>query len=247
MDYQLTIVCIVNNQQVFDDFKVNLSKQVDVFYQLLPLYNLDNSFSGARDAYNSCIDKIIGEYVVYIHPDIRFLHDNSLKKIYDYCLKIKEFGVIGIAGCSEKLRNDKRVIYSSIFHGENQVKAGEDIVEQCEVQTVDECLFVMQRELIKNIKFESKKGWHLYAVEQCLRCQRRGLKNYVIPADVWHLSDGKSLNPDYVLQLKELFVEFPEYQNINTTVRKWSNKRAKDRLFLFYYYYKQKIKRFFLR
>ncbi len=70
-------------------------------------------------------------------------------------------------------------------------KGRKKIVKSTEVQTVDECFFIMNKNIIEKMKFTSLNGWHLYAVEQCLRMTKLGKRNYVVPANLWHLSDGK--------------------------------------------------------
>lgn len=52
--------------------------------------------------------------------------------------------------------------------------------------TVDECCFGMTREVFDSLRFNEKvcNGWHLYAVEMCLRAKERAKfgGRYAIPA-----------------------------------------------------------------
>lgn len=53
--------------------------------------------------------------------------------------------MIGVAGASgEKNNTNKRVIYSNLTHGANKKDAGVKIDALQEVQTVDECFFVVK-------------------------------------------------------------------------------------------------------
>ena len=80
----------------------------------------------------------------------------------------------------------------------------------------------------------------MYAVELCLQFINVGKKNYVIPSDIWHLSDGESLDYRYVIQVKELINEYKKsFDTINTTVKKWTTKGLWTQLYIRYYIVKQ--------
>ena len=158
----------------------------------------------------------------------------------------EDFGVIGVAGCPEEIFNQKRIIYSTIIHGPNKHKVGREIKNAIKVQTVDECFFIQKND--RNVTFTERNGWHLYAVEQCLKKIREGKNNYVVPAKLWHMSDGKSLDPSYVIQLNHLISDYKkDFKYINTTVKKWKTNGVCARFYLFYYYNKQFAKRVLYR
>lgn len=239
-----SLFCIVNDNKMYEGLLKNISAQVDLDFKIIPFMNIQNDCKGARIAYNSLLKDMEGEYAVFLHPDIRFLDKHALRDIIDFCDSLGNFGVVGIAGCPENLINGKRIIYSSIFHGERKVKVGSPILQPAEVQTVDECFFVFRREVICKLGFEEAPGWHLYAAEQCLRVKKIGLNCYVIPSNVWHLSDGKSLDPSYVKQIDILIQAYKDqYQNINTTVKKWKTSGMLSYLYRRYYYIKQRLKK----
>lgn len=229
-DIMFSIVTIANKKDVFDDFVKNLKEQIDITYELIVINNYNKEYNSARAAYNSALPKLKGEFTIFLHPDIRFFEIKTLKKIYDYINQKDEFGVIGVAGSPEKLENNKRILYSNIFHGKNKFHAGRTFNEIMEVQTVDECLFIVKTVNIINYKFSSKEGWHLYSVELCLQMKYiYNKKNYIIPIELWHMSDGSSLDNSYLLTLDLLKNEYMNRVTyINTTVRKW---KCKDSLF----------------
>lgn len=240
-----SLVTIVNCNEVYEAFLVNLKTQVDVDLEVIPVRNPNNSmFSSARKALQYGAIKATGEYLIFIHPDVRFLSKHALYDILQEIKGIPAFGVIGVAGCPAELVNRNRVIYSSMLHGENKKRAGIPLNIPIKVQTVDECLFVQRKEYFDKVGFTHKEGWHLYAVEQCLRAEQDGFNNYVVPSNIWHISDGKSLDPNYVKQISLLTKEYSnEYAYINTTVKKWKTKGFFARAYLVYYYYKQVIKK----
>ena len=67
-------------------------------------------------------------------------------------------------------------ILSNIVHGKNKSSAGDKIKKPEVVQTVDECMFFVQTDIIKKFPFSNINGWHMYAVELCLQLSCEALK-----------------------------------------------------------------------
>ena len=244
-DIICTLISINNKEKIFEEFKKSINSQKNVKYELISIDNCNGEYNSARKAFNEAIKKSNGKYLIFIHPDIRFLTGYDLLSIINEIKKIHDFGVIGVAGTPKELIKGKRVIYSNIVHGKNKQAAGKKIFDAKEVQTVDECLFIIKKEDALKMGFSEKEGWHLYAVEQCLRMEKLlKKKNYVIPIKVWHMSNGKSLDSNYVMQMKILIDEYKNYTSvINTTVKKWNTRGLYAKLYIWYYYLKQKIKK----
>lgn len=244
-----SIVTIVNKPDLFDRFCKSLEMQTNVSYELIPIYNLNNEYKSARDAFNSVLNNCNGEYVVFTHPDIIFETSNVLYTIKTYLNRIVDFGVIGAAGASaDKYNKNVRVIYSNMVHGMNKKNAGIKIDSIQEVQTVDECFFVLDRRYITETKFSELDGWHLYAVELCLQSILANKKNYVIPLKIWHLSNGKSLDSNYIKQLNRIIQIYGDkFPILYTTVKIWMTQGLRSKLYRYYYFVKQKIKRKILR
>ena len=74
------------------------------------------------------------------------------------------------------------------------------------------------------------------------------LHNYVVPAEMWHMSDGKSLNPAYMKTLEIMIDRYGTYTDyFNTTVRQWKTTGVSATLYRKYYYLKQILKRILIR
>lgn len=241
----ISLITIVNNENLYIELKENVEKQEGVDYELIPVMNINNeSYSSARKALADGAQKAQGRYLMFLHSDVRFTQKNQLRSILYGLDEIGDFGVVGVAGCPESLVDGKRVILSNIVHGKNKVSAGKHIYGAEKVQTVDECLFIQTKKYFDKVGFSSKSGWHLYAVEQCLRAEADGRNNYVIPVELWHISDGRSLDPKYVLQLIDLRKEYSKkYDYIVTTVKLWKTKGILSEIYVRYYYIKQVIKK----
>lgn len=224
---KISLITIVNKEKVFDTFKRELKKQQYVDYELIKVNNDSNQFDSAGAALNRGASLAHGEYLVFLHPDIRFLDNYALKSIVDYLKKINDFGVIGVAGCPSMDQGNK--ILTNIVQGINKEKVGSTICKLEEVQTVDECFFIEKRTYFEKNHFSESKGWHLYAVKQCLNAILKGKINYVVPADLWHLSPGNSENMDYVkigIRMAKKYKN--EFSTINTTVEKWYTSGVKS-------------------
>jgi GT2 family glycosyltransferase len=103
---------------------------------------------------------------------------------------IPDLGVAGVAGMSEKGRNDEERrkwcidVFDEVWWdgGNNRVERPE------EVQTLDECLLIVRRPVFSRLQFDDKvfDGWHCYGADYCLSVRQFGLKAYVVPAFACH-------------------------------------------------------------
>lgn len=240
----LSILTIANNMDMYSHFISTLDKQKNIEYEILCIENYDNHILSARDAFIKKATESKGDILLFVHPDIVFLNDNVLHDFTETFCSLNKVGVVGVAGSPEKIVNNNRVILSNIVHGPDKRKAGIEIEKPEEIQTVDECMFAIKTDIFKKIGFLKFEGYHLYAVELCLNCILDGLNNYVVPADIWHVSDGRSLNPQYVQTLRKLGNYFSEsFEYVNTTVKRWKLRGICAKLYMLYYLIKQYIKK----
>lgn len=242
-----SLLVIVNKESVFQQLLNNLQTQKDVSFELIEINNRNYQYDSARAAFNENVQRATGRYLVFLHPDICFQDEHALRDIMEHVQSLGEFGVAGIAGTPKTLVNNERVILSTILHGNEMLPAGEPLTAPAPVQTLDECMFIVDADYFRKSPFSDAPGWHLYCVEHCLQCIADGRKNYVVPARVWHHSDGKSLDWNYIPQLEILIKKYADMTPlINTTVRKWHTRGFGYRLFRKYYMFKQRLKAFLL-
>lgn len=224
-DKLFSIITIVNKEKIYEGFLKNLKEQEGVQYELIKINNDHNQFSSAREAYNDAMKKAHGDYFIFLHPDMRFLDKFALKDALEQIVKIDDLGVAGVSGCPFELHHHKSTILTTIVQGDPYYHFGKSIDKVTEVQTVDECFFVMTRGFCENHPFTDVKGWHMYAVEQCLIALLNNKKNYVIPARMWHYSPGNSENWQYVQTGREIVKRYGNhFSSINTTMTTWNTK-----------------------
>ena len=243
---KVAIFTIVNNLDMFYEFKSDLALQKNVSYELRPIMNCNGEYNSARIAFNENTDVDDGELYIFCHPDIRFVDEFSLSDFINKAEQIDDFGVIGVAGARRKENN--REIVTTIVQGNKKEHIGRWIEEATPVQTVDECFFAIKKEYFKSHKFSDKEGWHLYAVEYCLEAIRNNKINYTVPSKIWHMSPGSSLDEKYMSQLELLIREYKNEQDmICTTVKAWPTRGFSAFLYRKYYWLKQWIKRMIVR
>ena len=130
-------------------------------------------------------------------------------------------------------------------YGRNkELICGKKIISPEPVQTVDECFFVIESSIFAKYQFPQKDGWHLYAVEYCLKMLKCGYSNYAIPAKIWHMSDGvKGLNTAYVKRIKEIIKENKrEFGVIYTTIKPWPTGGIRLFVMIYVNYFKWGLK-----
>ena len=87
-----TLITIVDNKDVYNEFQRNLEMQTNIKYELIPIMNLNNELDSPREAFNESGKNARGKYIMFIHPDIRFLSRKALHDIAEEMNKIvKEY------------------------------------------------------------------------------------------------------------------------------------------------------------
>ena len=104
--------------------------------------------------------------------------------------------------------------------------------ELFEAYSVDECYFAMSRKTWEKYKFNIHMcdGWHLYAVELCLRLRGNGGIVLVGEGNIKHFSNG-DVDDNYMKTYKKLIIAY-KGQKIVTTC-----KNIPANLTIFYLYY----------
>ncbi len=244
----ISIIIIANKEEIFKSFVQVLNKQKNVDYELLVIENYDNHIVSAREALKKKAQISKGDYLLFMHPDIVFLDENVLSSFCSYLYSLNNSGIIGVAGSPSYLIDNKRIIISSIVHGNNKKNAGRPLDFPKLVQTVDECMFAISKELFDSMSFADIDGFHMFGVELCLKSILKNRNNYVVPANIWHMSDGQSMDSKYMITLLELSKELGRsFPYINTTVKRWHIHGAVSFLYNYYYLFKQLLKKKILK
>lgn len=219
----ISIVCVYNNKKILDNYLLKSLKNQTIKYELILIDNSKNKFESAVKALNYGWKKTRGKYLMFVHQDVNLKSCDWLETVEKTLDSLENLGIAGVAGMSET----ENGIISNIEHGNPPKPAGKiHITHPVHVQTLDECLFIIPRFVFKEYKLDmSLEGWHLYAVEYCLKVKKNGLNVYVIPNSVYHSSYeyGLSLPKNYYKILKTILKKYQkDYNKIYTTCGIWN-------------------------
>lgn len=185
---KISIVCVYNDLNQYNKLCESLEKQT-VVCELVGIDNRGHRFLSNSEAFNSVINSINTEFVVFCHQDIIFPNEHSLELFLNDMEKINESDLIGSAGVTFRTSG----IVSNLKNKPDSDFVGRRRLNQIEETNVlDECLFGGRTSRFKKRLFDEKlcDGWHLYAVDQCIYNYIRGDKVFISPVTMYHASAG---------------------------------------------------------
>lgn len=219
-----TIICIYNSKNKLNDYLEKSLQNQTVKCEEIFIDNTDKKYKSAAQAFNIAARKAKGDYLMFVHQDVCLVGNDWIEKTESMLSKIDGLGVAGVAGC----KKDTDGIYTNVKEGIDNIYAGRYRVNDAiEVQTVDECLFIIPKQVFKHISFDEKccNDWHLYAVDYCLSAIKSNYKIYVIPNEIYHRSNSESMNVNYYKTLKNIYRKYKnDFVNIRTTMGNWDIK-----------------------
>lgn len=216
----ISIVCVYNNEIVLTNSLLKSLEDQTVKFELIKIDNTGNKFKSAAEALNYGSKKAKGKYIMFVHQDIHLLAQDWLERAEFFLEQISDLGVAGLSGM-RGIRGDEIVGFRFDEYGQCDYN---NIKEPIQVQTLDEQMLIVTRNIFDNLKFDEKicDGWHLYGVDFCLSIEKFGFKSYVLPLPFLHSSKGlNSMNEDYYLVLKKILRKHKTCKIIYTTCGVW--------------------------
>jgi GT2 family glycosyltransferase len=186
----ISVICVYNNPESLKKYLLPDLNFQSCEHERILLDNTDGRFESSAEALNHGARKASGEYLLFIHQDVKLESSSWLEDAHKILDNLPNMGVAGVAGMSIKGKNHLEKQRNIIKHEVPPKKWGNPIEKPEEVETVDECLFIIPKEVFKQIEFDEETcpGWHLYGVDYCLTAREKGFKVFVIPLSVYHLS-----------------------------------------------------------
>jgi len=233
----ISVICVYNKKTIYDDYLAkSLQKQAAPF-ELIAIDNTDGQFISAAQALNfgALQIKTDSRYVLFAHQDIAFCSPSWLEEMEKLLDALTDVGIAGVAGNNE----DERRIISNIQHGTPPRDSGKRILEPVRVMTLDECCVIIPRSIFKKYCFDETvcTGWHAYAVEYCLSLRALGFGVYVLPVELYHVSEGK-LSISYFKGLKKVLHKHRGiHETIHTTCGSWDTRIPISIQWLLYLFY----------
>jgi hypothetical protein len=216
----ISVICVYNNREILDNYLLKSLKDQTKDYELILIDNTKNKFKSAAEALNYGGNKAKEKYLMFVHQDINLCSNKFLEELQVMLNVIPDLGIAGVAG-----KLDKRTI-TNIKQGSPPKNAGYTLNSPLEVQTLDECLFIIPKNVFDKLKFDEEvcSGWHLYAVDYSLSVKMLNFKIFVLPLFLYHKSYGYSFSDDYYSILKKLLNKHKKnYKNIYTTMGDWNS------------------------
>ncbi len=192
----ISIICCYTNTEYLKCLKDSLKDKSNIDW--VDIDNRQNLYKSAASALNKGANQAIGEVLIFLHQDVEFLDYNTLDDIEKKAL---EGYIVGVAG---KRRPYEKVL-STMYEGIERKKTKKIIQYPTYVQTCDECLIAMTKEVYEKIGgFDENlfDGWHFYGVDLCLAASLINIKSIVIPSNFWHKSKGNRDKNWYIYQEK---------------------------------------------
>jgi len=224
----ISIVCVYNNEKILKRCLLDSLKKQSAKYELILLDNTNGKWKSAASALNNGGRIAKGDYIMFVHQDIDLPSPDWLEKVEEIISKISDLGIAGVAGMSEKGKNNEERGRGYISDSGEIWKCANPVKEPEEVQTLDECLFIIPKSVFSKIQFDEKifDGWHYYAADYCLSVRERlGLKAYVIPAFVFHRSPRKNVKDILKYQIRLYRKHKKYFPKIFTTTGEISSRK----------------------
>lgn len=177
----ISIVTIINDDQIF---KINLLKSLntqDIKYELITVDNRKNKFPNLTSALNYGGRQASGKYILFVHQDVSFNDSSWLRQVE---LKLSRLENLGIAGVSGKTDQGQSV---GLIYDRGRIW-GCPIKDSIVVQTLDEILLIIPKDVFIKQQFDEQFMYHSYGADYCLSLKNLNLKTYVISASVQHNS-----------------------------------------------------------
>ena len=225
----ISVVCAYNNETILNEFLLRGLKDQTVEYELITVDTVKHRFQSAAEALNFGGNGARGKYIMFVHQDVRLVSNSWLENAEEVLDTIPNLGIAGVIGKVEEGSIDSERTKNIIIHGDDMQQIGNHIDSPVKVQTLDELLLIIPKEVFKGFQFDQKvcNHWHLYGVDYCLSAAIEGKSVYVIPFFVIHKSKGASINKPLYSSLSALFtlgLDRTYYKTLNKVLKKHKKK-----------------------
>lgn len=210
----VSIVCVYNEPSVLAaclERSVQLGGQESPNTELIAVDNREGRFASAGAALNHGATLASHAAVVFVHQDV-FLH--SLPAVEAAAARLMVDPTIGIAG-AVGMDEGNRVVGRV---RDRVIPIGESRNEPANVESLDEVLLMMRRDLVLEnpISEDPLLAWHAYGVEYCARMRRSGRRAVAMNMALTHNSLSTNLK-DLDLAHRRVGQLYPDLLPINTT------------------------------
>jgi glycosyltransferase involved in cell wall biosynthesis len=191
----ISIVCVYNNEGILKEYLLDSLENQTSEYESILMNNIQGEFKSAAEALNRGGVNAKGKYIMFVHQDVHLRSNSWLETTEKLLDSIPNLGIAGTMGAGVGKTPRMSGWLTNIHQGipPMNVPWTVPLREPVKVQTVDESLVIIPRAVFGRLHFDEKvcDDWHLYAVDYSLSVARLGFDVYVIPAFIYHRSNGK--------------------------------------------------------
>ncbi|WP_455240527.1 glycosyltransferase [Methanothermobacter tenebrarum] len=191
MIFLISIICVYNDESILEEFLLKSLKRQTVEFELILINNTSGRFKSAAKALNHGGNRANGNYIMFVHQDVRLCSDSWLEECERMLEELPDLGIAGVAGISEKGKINSDRGRNVFLMRDPPIKWpwGKKITRPERVQTLDEFLLIIPMDVFDQLKFDEVTcdDWHLYGVDYCLSVRELGYYTYVLPLNVHHL------------------------------------------------------------
>ena len=131
------------------------------------------------------------EYLIFTHQDISLISTDWLNYAESFLKSILNCGIAGLVGVRKNKTTGKTDFLNRIYTGTPPHPWGSTISEPEQVNSLDECIAIIPKNVFQRLKFDEKTcdRWDLYMVDYCLAVKRMNLQPYVLPLEIYHVGN----------------------------------------------------------
>lgn len=232
----ISVVVVYNDLAQFDRLlRPSLARQ-SATHEVLALDNRERRFASAAAALNEGARRASGDYILFVHQDVRFESTSWLADAEQLLRTLPDLGIAGVSGARPSSDATGREVVTRATYDEPPRPAGTAIDEPVRVETVDECAFFVPRELAIRLPFDERTcdGWHLYAVDYALSAASLGRSAWALPLPLYHRSPGSlirfmgfaTFERAYFRAVRRVMRKHPDRAFLHTTCGRWDARRS---------------------
>lgn len=210
----VSIVCVFNDPDVLESC---LARSVTVGLgeapqtEFLPVDNRNGEFASAGAALNHGARLARNEVVVFVHQDVVLHSLPELERAAHLLMSDTGIGILGAVGIDHRRRIVGRA-------RDRVVQIGESAPQPRDVDSLDEVLFMIRRELVLRspLTEDPLLAWHAYGVEYSARVRRAGMRATAMDLEITH--NSLTINLDRLdVAHRRVGDEYPELLPLRTT------------------------------
>jgi glycosyltransferase involved in cell wall biosynthesis len=202
----LSLIICSTHSALSDSFEANIQKTIGTEYEIVHIDNSKHQYN-IFEAYNEGVARSKGEYLCFVHEDVRF-HSKNWGKVVEQHLSQPFVGAIGVAGGNVVL---DKLDWRFYGFGHVYLIQGTSSIEEMpgyyishkpscicqvpllQVTVLDGVWICIRKDLFKQIRFDDEHfhDFHLYDSDICMQINQLGLGVFVTH-DVLleHFSEG---------------------------------------------------------